>query len=372
LRVAFLTNFIPPYRVPLYEAIMRQAGDLRIFISTHMEANRDWQAEWGALDVAVQRTLTMNRTWRGEGFKERFEVHVPYDTIAQLRRWRPDVILTGQMGARSLQAVWYAQFARKPVVLWAMLSDHLEKNWGTLRSVTRRWLVKQVDSIIVNGESGARYFHRLGVPDERLLRVHQSVDMQALLALPIERDHRSRVELLHVGSVSERKGVHLLLDAVELWADRNPDRHLNLTLVGDGPLRPKLQERTERPNVSLRWVGSVPYEQLPQWYSRGDVLVFPSLGDEWGLVVNEALAAGVPVLGSSYSQAVDELIRDGVNGWKFRPDHAASIAEMFDRALTLQPTELARMRAAARASIRDWTPEAAAARIVQRLREVAA
>ena len=50
------------------------------------------------------------------------------------------------------------------------------------------------------------------------------------------------------------------------------------------------------------------------------VLVFPTLADEWGLVVNEALAAGVPVLGSLYSQAVEELVRDGENGWTFRPD----------------------------------------------------
>ncbi len=372
MRVALLTNFIPPYRVPLYESLMRQAGELRIFVSTHMEANRDWQVEWGALDVAVQRTFTLNRNWGTGAFREDFEVHVPYDTIPQLKRWRPDVILTGQMGARSLQAVWYARAARKPAVLWAMLSDHLEVNWGPLRKTARRWLVRNVDSIIVNGESGARYFHRLGVPDERLLRVHQTVDMTALLALPLERGFNDPLRLLHVGSLSERKGVHRLVEGMEVWAARNPARPIQVTFVGDGPLRASLQARTQRSNVQIEWTGSIPYHELPAWYGRADVLLFPSLGDEWGLVVNEALAAGVPVVGSSYAQAVEELVRDGANGWIFQPADAIAIASTLDRVLNTPREQLAGMRRAARESVRHRTPEAAAARIVARLRGVVA
>jgi glycosyltransferase involved in cell wall biosynthesis len=65
--------------------------------------------------------------------------------------------------------------------------------------------------------------------------------------------------------------------------------------------------------------------------------VFPTLSDEWGLVVNEAMASGLPVLGSKYSQAVEDLVEDGRTGWTFAPDNVAEVDSGIRRAL--QETE---------------------------------
>lgn len=352
MRVALLTNFIAPYRVPLFEAIAQRCGELRVFVSTRMESNRQWQPAWGSLDVVEQKTITRMRMWRAKEFSEALEIHVPYDTIAQLRRYRPDVILTGEMGPRTMQAVAYARMTGTPVVLWAMLSEHTESSRGALRNFIRRRLVRFVDAIIVNGESGARYFHKLGVPDKEIARIHQWIDASAFRA--VEHDgvgHPRR--LLHVGSVSERKGVHLLFEALQRI--KTP---FHLTMVGDGPLRASL------PTIdNVTWVGNVAYESLPQYYANADVLVFPSLADEWGLVVNEALASGVPVLGSNYAQAVTELVTDGVNGWRFTPDSADDVRVALERALAVDDATLLAMRARP-------TEEDAAGAIVNALRSV--
>lgn len=371
MRVALLTNFIPPYRVPLYEAIMRASGELRVFVSTAMEANRQWTPGHGELDVVRQRTLTFQRQWRTAVFSEPHELHVPYDTWLQLRRWRPDVILTGELGARSLQAVAFARSTRTPVVIWAMLSDHLENGRGRVRTAARKWLARNASSIIVNGESGARYFHRLGTKDEQLRRVHQAVDMRALMSVPLERAADDEYHLLHVGSISERKGAHVLFGGVRSWAESNAHARVKLTLVGDGPLRGALERQKLPDNVRVRWAGSVAYDELPRWYAQGGVLLFPSFGDEWGLVVNEALAAGVPVAGSCYSQAVEELIRDGENGWLFVPDNEDSIVDVLDRIYATDCGQLHAMRVKARESVRGLTPEYTAEKIAALLRELA-
>lgn len=371
MRVALLTNFVPPYRIPLYEEILRHAGDLRVFVSTHMESARQWPLQQGGLDVVKQRTLTLRRQWRTDTFSEDYELHVPYDTMWQLKRWKPDVILTAEMGARSLQAVAFAKMTRTPVVLWATLADRLEIGRGTVRNAARRWLTRHADGFIVNGESGARYIRRFGVPDDRMVHVPYATDMSRLLSLPLARA-ADPYHLLYVGSLSERKGVELLLDGLKVWAVANPTRKVTLTLVGDGPLRAALRARPVAPNVELHWAGNVDYHALPEWYANGGIFVFPSLGDEWGLVVNEALAAGVPVLGSAYTQAVEELVRDGVNGWVFVPEDAQTVADALDRALGTPAAQLESMRVAARASVRDLTAEKAAARIVEFLEQAAA
>lgn len=370
MRVALLTNFVPPYRVPLFQALAREVGELRVFVSTRMEANRYWQPGWQNLDVVEQRTFTLRRTWRTGSFSEDYQLHVPYDTVPQLGRFRPDVIISAEFGARSLQAIGYARATRKPVLIWATLADHLEDSRGRLRHQIRRGAVRLVDAFIVNGENGARYLRRLGAPDERLLRVNQPVDMSALLALPLSRLPEQQHRLLFVSQISERKGVHLLLAALEMIGRAQPERSIQLTLVGDGPLRAELQARPTAPNVELTWTGHVEYARLPEYYAAGGVLVFPTLGDEWGLVVNEALAAGLPVLGSTFSPAVEELVRPGYNGWTFTPHDVASIAAALERVLATAAADLDHMRHAARESVRQLTPDSAAARIAAKLREL--
>jgi glycosyltransferase involved in cell wall biosynthesis len=100
------------------------------------------------------------------------------------------------------------------------------------------------------------------------------------------------------------------------------------------------------------------------FYQENDVLVFPTLSDEWGLVVNEALACGVPVLGSTYSQAVMELVHDGINGWVFEPDSDNSTTAALDRMMdTLAKGGSETFREAVRSTVEHLTPDAVADRI---------
>lgn len=370
VRAALLTNFVPPYRVALFEALRNEVGDLRIFVSTPMESNRQWTPDWSNLDVVVQRTLTLKQTWRTPTFQEPQQLHVPYDTIAQLKRFRPDVIISAELGPRSIQAALYARATHTPFVLWGTLSDEIETQRGGLRRRLRGWLIPKADAVIVNGASGARYFARFGVPEQKLVHVNQAVRMDALLELPLVRDPQRQHALLHVGRLSEGKGVRRLLDAIDMLANAKPERRIDLTFVGDGPLRAELAARAHPTNVSVKFAGNVAYHELPAWYGQAGILVFPTLADEWGLVVNEALAAGVPVLGSVHSPAVNELIREGVNGWMFAPDSAAAVAISLERVFETSATELQQMRSAARESIRHLTVTGAAARIGERLRSL--
>jgi glycosyltransferase involved in cell wall biosynthesis len=114
--------------------------------------------------------------------------------------------------------------------------------------------------------------------------------------------------------------------------------------------------------------GSLPYEQMAEAYRAADVLVLPTLADVWGLVVNEAVAAGVPVLGSIYAQAVQELVEDGVNGWYFVPDRPDVVDQALERVLATDPVELAWMGAQARQAVAHLTSEYIADVLVDGLR----
>lgn len=366
-RVALLVNFIPPYRVPVFEALQKRVSALRIFISTPLEPDRRWPVRWGDLDVVVQRNLMVVKRWtHPRGFSDNTCVHVPYDTLAQLWKFAPDVVISGELGARTCLAAAYTMVRRRGrLVIWATLSEETERKRGLLRERVRRVLLPRADAVLVNGRSGARYVARLGVPSERIRIVPQTVDVAEFSAIPRKCSPSQTRVLLYVGRLVERKGLLQLISALSRWADRHPLRAVELRLAGDGPLEQAIARTTTPPNLTVRLLGNVRYEELPQHYGEADLFVLPTLADEWGLVVNEAMAAGIPVLGSRYSQAVEELVTDGENGWLFYPDDRDQIYTVLDHALGLDDARLRTMGEAARARALLVSPSDVADRIAE-------
>lgn len=368
---AVLLNFVAPYHIAFLKRLRQAVGRLTIFVSTPMEPNRPWEPDWTGLDVRLQRSLTIEDTWRHPaGFEDRLFVHLPYDTILRLWHGKFDVVLSAEMGARSIQAAVYRMVQpRIRLLLWLGLSEHTEQGRGALRALARRFVLRLADGVVVNGKSGASYLRRLGVPAGRIYEVPYSVETSALEEIPLERpDRASERRLLFVGQLNQRKGIVPFLRALADWARVHGDENIELLIVGDGPLRDLVVGLPRPRNLRLELTGSAPYSEISDFYRRAGVLVFPTLADEWGVVVNEALAAGLPVLGSAYSQAVVELVESGQTGWVFRPDDTQSLRRALDALFSTTDNELSRMRARCRQKANDVSPDVACARMLEAIR----
>lgn len=370
MRVALLTNFVAPYRIPLLRALAERVGELRIFVSTPMEANRNWPADDGGLPIELQRTWTFRQRWRHpHGFEEDTYVHVPLDTQRRLRNFRPDVVFSGELGLRSLGAALYARtHPGVALVAWLTLSDVTEQGRGALRGTLRRGLFRRFDAVVVNGEGGARYCRRFGLSDERIFRAPQTSLIGALAAIEAERPAAAARRLLYAGRLIPLKGLLPFIERLSHWVEAHPGERVEFRLAGDGPLAGTIRRHPLPPGLELRLLGEVPIDAMAAVYREADLFVFPSLADEWGLVVNEALASGLPVLGSRYSQAVEELVEPGREGWVFDPLAADDIDRALDAALGCERDRLRTMRSAARRKALALTPEYVADRIADALR----
>jgi glycosyltransferase involved in cell wall biosynthesis len=311
----------------------------------------------------------MRRPWRhASGFTDTLHIHLPIDTLAQLKKLQPDVILSAELGTRSLFSTLYAtRRSKTPLVLWLTLSDHTEQGRGRLRHALRRWLLGRADAVVVNGGSGARYVKRFGIDERRIYGVPYTALPDVFDSVAETRPARVAHRLLYVGQLIERKGLRPFIQALAVWAASHPKRDVEFDLVGSGPLRSALEAIAVPENVSVHFLGEMDYDTLRKAYAEAGIFAFPTLADEWGLVVNEAMSAGMPVLGSVYSQAVEELCRNGDNGWTFRPDNQTDVVAAIDRALTMSPERLDSMRGCARASVAHLTPEFAVDRLTQAL-----
>jgi glycosyltransferase involved in cell wall biosynthesis len=351
-KVALLTNFLPPYRIKVLELLQTSVGELRIFVSVRMESNRRWNPDWGTLKVIVQRTLSLSlRAVQPHRFAEDQEVHIPYDTLPLLARYRPASIIAAEFGMRTIQAALYKCIApRTRLIVWATVSEITERYRGPFRRRLRRLILLKTDGVLVNGRSGQRYIQSLGYPLDKIYIVPQATD-NSIFAGPNVRPPDPVLKLLYTGQLIERKGLTLFHEQLARWASANPERQVRWTIVGTGPLWDVILGWKLPPNYVIDLLGEVPFAELPAHYHRAGIFVLPTLADEWGLVVNEAMIAGLPVLGSLYSQAVEDLVTGGVDGWTFRTDRPEEVYDALDRALNASPEQLNAMRAHAIAAV---------------------
>ena len=367
--VVFLTGYIPPYALPVFQSLHQKIRKLTILVSTPMESDRQWEAEFGDLDVRIQSTLTKESTWRHSiGFRSKKETHMPWDTCKQLKSLQPDVIISEELGFRSLFCSWYQLWRPStPLIFVCNLSEHTERGRGFARTILRRWLCSRATLLTFNGLSGRRYLRGCGVSENRLLPFPYTAVPGLFDQLDISRRAPKHRTLIYCGELSVRKGIMLFLNQLVKWCEANRDRQISFRLIGKGKLQEELTKVRLPSNLVVELLGYRNYDEVASEMSRASLMVFPTLADEWGLVVNESLAAGLPVLGSIYSQAVEELLDSG-NGWTFDPTNEADTQRAIDSTMQCSEDDLSSMRANCRASVSERTPAWAADKMVSAIR----
>lgn len=356
LRVAFVTHALSPHRLALMECVAENTKDMMVFLSEAEDKLHKFPADRGRLKVTLQRSLNWQRTFRNiHGYKDVSHVHLPLDTYGKLKRYAPDVIISTELGIRSVLAAVYRR-RRKDVrlVLWATLSQRTEATRGWLRHTIRRWLMSNVDAVFVNGKGGAAYLRGLGFRGPMYF-VPYAIDARPFRTESYE-PQPNVFRLLYTGQLIPRKGLPEFCSVLSRWCHDHPATTVSLTLVGEGSEREAILTTPQPANFTMQVLDRVDQNALRGYYEDADVFAFPTLGDEWGVVVNEALIAGRPILGSVHSQAVSEMIVEGSNGWLWDTDKAGSLYQALSRVFSSTPEELKHMSANAKESVVRVSP----------------
>jgi glycosyltransferase involved in cell wall biosynthesis len=310
MRVALLVNMIAPARIPVYSGLASRFELLVLHGGT--ENNRDsWPNMEKALpDAQVVKAwgwqLSIPRRQNGQVFDRRY-IHITPGFLYHLLRYKPDAVISNEMGFRTLTALVYGTIFRKPVFVWWGGTVHTERGIGmvkrSLRSLLSRWARRWISY----GQTSTEYLRTLGIPRERVLQIQNAVDEQRFTAgvepafsLP------TKPVVLYVGQFIARKGVEFLLAAAA--ALQREGLSFSLLLVGNGRDKAALEKRANDLQLSnVHFHAALPPGKMPAVYRSGDVLVFPTLEDPWGLVANEAILCGVTVMCSKYAGCAEEL-----------------------------------------------------------------
>lgn len=376
MRVALLTNVLSPYRLPVFRELASTPDvSLRVFVCTRSELHwAEAQArayEDGCRQLAVERPRTLTVTRRislnaDAASRQRVETHWPVGLPGSLRRFRPDVIVASELGPRCAIGALTAAWLGVPLVIWSYHSRSAARTVGRLQRAWRRALLARADAVVGMGRQAREVLMGYGVPPSRIFDAPNAhdpamldaalVDLEPLAArhaLRAAAGARERVALV-AGRLVEAKGAHLLL---EHWRSVPAAARADWTLlfVGDGPLAAQVREAARAHPGEIVHQPAVATERMAALYAAADLMVFPSLGDPWGLAVNEALACGLPVLCSRHAGCADDLIEPGRNGWLYDPTDPSGAARMLTEAL--RSHELASLGTRARETVKRFGPD---------------
>lgn len=331
-KVLILTNIISPYRVPLFNRLAQEGSfRLKVVALAPNEANREWKVplDEAAFDYEVLPGAHYF-IWRWE-----LPVHLNYGVIGALRRYNPDVVITGYDSLAYWEAAVYCKLFGKKLILWVGSTLATAQSVTGLRGFLKRQIVRMADRFVTYGSMATEYAQYLGAPGDLIHTGLNTVDIDGF-SLECNYDIYQRVVmedrpsypgtlLLYVGQLIERKGLRFLLQALAALGD--PD--VGLLILGNGPLHRELEGFCQAHGLDrVYFLGFKQQAELLKYYALADALVLPSTEEVWGLVVNEALAAGLYVLCSKYAGAAYDLIREGWNGAVFDPYNVEELARM--------------------------------------------
>jgi glycosyltransferase involved in cell wall biosynthesis len=346
-RLAILTNMITPYRLSAYETLGDDFNTLVFHGGT--ERNRTWTVQMppSLRDLKVLTFQIPVRKKTGiPGILDTNYVHLNLGLLWSLPRFNPDIIVSNEMGLRTIFAVLYGKATRIPVWVWWGGTLHTERNITRLRSWLRSILVRHVRRWISYGMTSTEYMLSIGIPRDQILQIQNCVYRETFLVLPSGPNAwfngEPRPVILTVGQLIPRKGLDKLIEACGRLVARG--RQFTLAVVGQGPERDRLAEMATRNGIQhFHIIPNQTQEALNEIYSAADVFVFPTLEDVWGLVVNEVMWTGTPILCSKYAGCAPELLPDSaIFDPMSRESFDAALEKVFDH--SVPPPDLSRLK----------------------------
>ena len=350
-RVLFLTNYPSPYRVHFFDALAKHM-DVTVLFTDRAEKKKHRNSQWYTQGDGSFRAVQLKETLSVGSNGLCLEV------LKWLKKEAGHIIICGYSNPTMILAMAYLRLRGIP--FYMEVDGGLVRQEGKLKYFIKKRLVCLAKQWLSTGEHTSRYLIHYGAKKEKIRCypfsslfekdiLPETVSQEKKEALRMMLGVREKHMVLAIGQFIHRKGFDVLLQAAS-----TVEADTGIYIVGGTPTD---EYRIQREKLGLTNVHFLEFQQkdrLELLYKAADLFVLPTREDIWGLVINEAMAYGLPVITTDRCVAGLELVEDGVNGYLVPVGDADALAEKMNAVLK---ADRAAMGAASLAKIRPYTLE---------------
>lgn len=376
MKILWLSSWFGDYRVPVYDNLNRLSDGAFWIVCSEMETSelvrRKLREKLGdhAIIMPQQKIIRLGNA-DSDFANSSLALHWQQGLYSTIRNVKPDVIIVEGFGRWAPAGIIYSILHRKRLLMFYERTAWTERKAGWWRTLYRRLAGKAVDCFLSNGALSEQYLREnLGFSSAPIIKgcmsadsfyLHYDVEAELEARHKADREAKCRngkgIRFLYVGRIVEPKGIRQLLEAWEIHHRSYPDD--TLTLAGEGILLNEMRERYGD-DKGIIMAGYVSYDRIYSYYKECDVVVQPTLEDNWSLVIPEAMSCGRAVMCSIYNGGYPELVKDSVNGYSFDPLDKEDFVNAFAK---FHSANLLKMGRQGMMIEKNFSPEKAALRI---------
>lgn len=359
--LVFIYKTLGPYHLPRLIHLAKEGRgslEVRCIVIASKQEEYNWATEQ-SLEVENVDYISVITLFPGQSIDAVGAARQTRALINDMITHRPSLIFTA--GYSHLPMLMSTIALRLLNIRSILMTDsnRFDRTRSRSSELPKRLIVRVFNGALAAGCHSRNYLIELGMRSEVIKTACDVVDNENVAdhTEAIRRSvHGRSYYFLFVGRMIEEKNIPLLLRAYKIYLDRAavlPAR--NLVLCGTGPLEENLKELVAKMGLSgVHFAGYVRHPEIYSYYAQAHALVLPSSQETWGLVVNEALAAGVPVLVSDACGCASDLISEDRTGWVFPSENAESLANLMFEVDQLDASKRSKMQKCCREHIKHW------------------
>lgn len=331
-KVVLITNIPTPYRIPLFNELNKQMLEegmvLYVIFSESGYQRRKFKINFS--DFKFHYNILGGGTITSANDSEK--TYFFYKGLwKSLKSIQPNKVIVAGFSSASIITASWCRLNNVPFVIWSGSIQTELRNNSWLRVFLRRQLIKRAKSFIAYGTLAAQYLVNMGA---KTGKVHIGINTVDTTFFSEETaKHKSSISTQHpftftyLGYLVPRKNVSQVLEAAALLAKERKD--FKLQIIGDGESKCSLENLSARLGLEehVHFVGYKQKEELPFYFGHTNALLYQSDFDIWGLVLNEAMAAGLCCLATLHAGATFDLIIENETGLKIDYSHTQKVVE---------------------------------------------